>query len=768
MGNPLTHSLLRWALGGAAIAMASASLAAPALAATGPVLITGATPRISAAVGADFDIDLSVTNTGATPLTGVGVVLHTDWGFEPGEQFSNCDYRDGRARLCTFDQALEPGKTYRLALPYRVRTDTYAPGGIFGEFEWLTADELAPYRGGTPGTGGPLQLREGDPLPVDEDRSVQVVDVTVTGTNGVDLVAIGDEVSGAVGDLVQATVGVRNDGPATLDHSRSGEAPAEAEVTLPAGMSFVSAAGCRRADDASHYVCGVPAPYIFKAGTTSTWTFTLRIDKVVADAQGTVQVNPPCQCNRPADRDRSNDTTLLTANATTGSTDQIAPVIANTGLLDGELAPADLVFYPASADNVGVTDLRATVNGTLDAACTLTGGCKVSLASLPTNTLATVTVRAADAAGNHTEKSVRVRVDNVLPSATFSPAAGSPVPSGPVTITLKGVASDVWRIDAIDGQFRTQLSGEPWTYTWNAVDGTVSPRFVLRDFAGNTTTLETGYTVTAEPADDQPPVIAQVDFVGSYSTNRLDTGTGWVGGVSVLKPTINDESAIVRTEWTIDGVLRSSDPTFSWDVRAFAASTATVGLRVWDAAGNTSSTSFRVNIDRAGPTMTIAPGNRALIRGTSYVTSIKAADPHGVAVTNLAGKSGSVTSVRMSAGKDGAKTITWVAVDRLGNSASATRTVIVDNTAPALKVTKAPKNRAKLSKKVTITASASDRNGVAKVQLLVNGKVVATDAKAAYRFVLNPGKYGKKFTVQLRAYDKAGNVRYSSKLSYRR
>ncbi|GGN34942.1 hypothetical protein FHR83_005904 [Actinoplanes campanulatus] len=52
--------------------------------------------------------------------------------------------------------------------------------------------------------------------------------------------------------------------------------------------------------------------------------------------------------------------------------------------------------------------------------------------------------------------------------------------------------------------------------------------------------------------------------------------------------------------------------------------------------------------------------------------------------------------------------------------------------------------------------------------MLVNGKVVATDAQAAYSFVPNPKKYGKKFTVQLRAYDKAGNLRYSAKRTYRR
>ena len=757
----MTHSLFRWALAGTAAAVASAVLAAPAaFAAAGPVLLAGAAQQISAALGDDFDVTLSVTNTGTTALSGVGVALYTDWGFEPTGQFSNCDYSEGSPRLCTFDQTLEPGKSYRVVVPYKVRADTHAPGGLDGQFEWLTADQLSGHGGGT---GDALQLQAGDKLGESTAGSVQTVDVAVTGENGVDLVAIGDKVSGVAGDQVQATVGLRNDGPASLDGTRSGMQPGEIEVTLPAGTSLVSAPGCGHAEDASHYMC--ESPYLFKAGTTSTWTFTLKIDKVVADAQGTVEVNPPCQCNRVDDLDNSNDTALLVANPSAGGgTDQTKPVIADTGLLDGQPAPADLVFHPASSDNVGVTALDATVNGSLKAACTLTGGCEVSLKSLTNDTDATITVRATDAAGNYAEKSVEVHVDNVFPTTAFTPAAGSSVPGGPVTITLTGVSSDVWRVDAIDGGTDTHLPADPpFTYTWNATSGAASPKFVLYDLAGNTATLATDYVV-----DHQAPVIAQVDFAGAYSTNRLDTGTGWVGGVSTLKPTIQDESTIARTEWTVDGVPKSSSPTFTWDARTVAASTATVQLQVWDAAGNTSSTSFTVNIDKTAPTMTVAPGQNALIRGTSYVTSLKASDAHGVAVTNLKGKSGSATSVRLSSGPDGAKTITWVAVDKLGNSASATRTVIVDNTAPTVKVTKAPKDKSKLTKNVTFTASASDRNGVAKVQLLVNGKVVATDAKAAYSFVLNPKKYGKTFTVQLRAYDKAGNARNSTKLTYHR
>ena len=94
--------------------------------------------------------------------------------------------------------------------------------------------------------------------------------------------------------------------------------------------------------------------------------------------------------------------------------------------------------------------------------------------------------------------------------------------------------------------------------------------------------------------------------------------------------------------------------------------------------------------------------------------------------------------------------------------------ITVDNTLPSVKYGQAPKNNAKLTKKFKITANATDRFGIARVQLLVNGKVVAIDTQAAYSFTVNPKNYGKKFTVQLRAYDKAGNIQHTAKRTYRR
>jgi hypothetical protein len=216
--------------------------------------------------------------------------------------------------------------------------------------------------------------------------------------------------------------------------------------------------------------------------------------------------------------------------------------------------------------------------------------------------------------------------------------------------------------------------------------------------------------------------------------------------------------------------LTAAPWTYTWQASGEASPPC---FTIWDKAGNTDERCSEYVVDDAGPTATATPNNGVLIRGGKFTTSVKASDPAGLGRSYLSGTDGagrptSYTSASVVAGGDGKRTVTWVVLDKLGNQSTVTRTVIVDNTAPALALTKAPKNGAKLTKKVALTASATDRNGVARVQLLVNGKVVATDTTAAYAFTLDPKKYGKKFTVQLRAYDKAGNARNSAKLTYRR
>lgn len=459
--------------------------------------------------------------------------------------------------------------------------------------------------------------------------------------------------------------------------------------------------------------------------------------------------------------------------------DVIAPEISSTGLVDGQLVPAILYFEPVATDDTGVVRVEAVVDNTRATVSCGVGRpfrvrCRAFMSVMPNDVDAVITLRAFDAAGNHSEASTRVHVDNVNPrGGALSPAGGSSVRSGTVRVTLTNVSDDTAKIVMFEHVAGTELAtgtAAPWSFTWQASDQSPSPCLRISDAAGNDTTICTDYIV-----DDEAPIIQRVINRSTYAPldDVLDTGTGWVGGHSYVYATTDDESPLSRTEWWVDGALSAEGPTFDWDNTRTKKRSANLEIRVWDAAGNSASRSFPVSIDNTGPVGRISPGHRALVRGSSFATSIKGSDPAGIAWSTLGGEDGAAlpgfySTARVWAGRDGLRTVRWTLMDRLANGNDVTRVVIIDNTAPTLKVTKAPKNKAKVTRKVRLTASTSDRNGVARVQMLVNGKVVATDTKAAYSFTLNPKKYGKKFTVQLRAYDRAGNVKSSSKRTYRR
>ncbi|MFC4066924.1 Ig-like domain-containing protein [Actinoplanes subglobosus] len=765
------HSIPRWVLGGLTVtALSVAGLSVPAYAADTPGLIVGGPQQVTAAPGERFDVTLSVTNDGDAAVDGVSVLFDTLWAHEDVEQFSNCEYDGGLVRACVFDQTLAAGASYRLVVPFRVRADTSAPGRQDATFKWQAASEHV--SAGTPGTGSVLRLQEGARIGSGEDPNWQEFTLNVTGNNGIDLVAVGGTVAGWVGDVVETEFGVRNDGPATLDLSRSGIGAARVVLTAPQGTSIVSAEGCYRVTSAQA-LCDTE--YRFKVGEVKKWKTTLRIDRSVPDASGLIEVNPDCKCERfSGDIDKSNNTAALVVNA---SVDDTKPVVEDAGLVAHSAVAYTANFWPRVTDNVGVTRLEVT-----GSPARVVATCKPRVSSSywecklnqevedGTEAENVVTITAYDAAGNASEPvSVPVLVDRALPLYTLSPAPESSLRSGPVTIELKGVPADMTEVRVFDrdaDRVVATLTAAPWRHVWNATNDEAPPIFLAVDKVGNPWYVDGAYVV-----DDESPVINQVATVGQYLPNRVDTGTGWVGARADLEYSVTDESPIVRTEWWVNGVLASATPRFTWDVRAVTAPTARVELRVWDAAGNVASKSFTVNIDKVVSATVVAPAQNTLVRGTSFVTSVTVGDPRGRAWSTLLSPvrlSGSRTSARVTAGKDGAKTIIWEVADRLGNVAQFKRTVIVDNTAPTASFKSAPKNKAKVTRKFGVTVNASDRNGIGRVELLVNGRKVATDYRAGWGFTINPKKYGKSFTVQVRVYDRAGNHKLTTKRTYRR
>jgi len=431
--------------------------------------------------------------------------------------------------------------------------------------------------------------------------------------------------------------------------------------------------------------------------------------------------------------------------------DTTPPVIYSTGLTAGQPFGRFATFTPSFGDDVFA--VQTLVN---DHAYTY-GGVKLhrpmmaDLTGVGDNTEVDVTVRVYDQARNYSELTTPVRTEFIAPEASFSPA-GNTVVHGITKITGTAMSDDVAEIAMTRaGEKVSRVTAAPWELAWDTTKagpyGEVN--LEVTDRAGNVTTYHRYYTV---------------DNAGPDVSFSWDVPNTVHAGEFYLSPWISDRSGVDRVEWWIDGALRSTSKTglrYNFGGRN---RTTMLKIRAWDVNGYASTTDFPLTVDADAPkVVSVAPVQGTLVRGTSVTAGLRLSDASGVEyVTPVSGYSGtdhtSPYTGKFKLGKDGKLTLKWWVTDHWDQGKYVYQTVVVDNTKPKVAVTKGPKNGAKVKNTVKVAAAASDKNGIAKVQLLINGKVVATDSTAAYKFTVNTKKYGKKLTVKLRAYDKAGNA----------
>ncbi|MFC4064620.1 Ig-like domain-containing protein [Actinoplanes subglobosus] len=322
---------------------------------------------------------------------------------------------------------------------------------------------------------------------------------------------------------------------------------------------------------------------------------------------------------------------------------------------------------------------------------------------------------------------------------------------GPSGTLSYGIQENTWAtvdIWSIDGVVIPEMQEGDWSYPPRAEPYLL--RIQVMDGAGNW-----GERTFSLRVDATAPTVTSV-----VPAN----GTRVRGSLVHSSLVASDESGINRAH--LVGAYEDVTAPYAASVPAGADGPRVLTWRVWDMLGNITTVERTVTVDNTGPVVTwVGPANGALIRGARISSGVTAADPAGVLKAQLSGAVADTSapySSTIAAGKDGVRTLTWTVWDRLGNTTVLRRSVTVDNTKAKVAFVKAPKNKAKVKGTVKVTASASDRNGVTRVQLLINGKVVATDLKAAYQFSINTRRYGKKIKIQLRAYDKAGNVTTTS------
>ncbi|WP_158319323.1 Ig-like domain-containing protein [Actinoplanes xinjiangensis] len=313
----------------------------------------------------------------------------------------------------------------------------------------------------------------------------------------------------------------------------------------------------------------------------------------------------------------------------------------------------------------------------------------------------------------------------------------------------------------------------PWGIDWDTTgfDGLVTLTTRATTADGSLTTG--GFTVHV---DNRAPTGLTVRFP------RKD---GYIGQGGELAVDAADNVYVIGSELIVGGqtiaskdLMGGGNLDLRWNVKVPNGRTP-MTVRVRDQAGNVTAVTRTVTVDNDRPVITGRTSAGRAVRGdfTVSLSGYRDASPFASFEASLntprhlrsyAQENSRTVTIRSREVPDGWYTLGWHAVDAAGNETVLKRSLLVDNRVPSVWITKAPRNRAKVTRTFTVTAAASDTYGIAKVQLLINGKVVRTDTTAGYTFAINPKKYGKKFTMRFRTYDRAGNVRYTTSRTYQR
>ncbi|MEU4692122.1 S8 family serine peptidase [Actinoplanes sp. NPDC023714] len=362
--------------------------------------------------------------------------------------------------------------------------------------------------------------------------------------------------------------------------------------------------------------------------------------------------------------------------------------------------------------------------------------------------LLSYTLRVYDYAGRSAEATRTVRFDAIEPDGRLdAPAQDTPVQTGGrVKVVFTATTADTAKVTA-EGVVLKQTGPKQWS-------GEIKPAnegiYVdVYDVAGNVLSLYRGVVF-----DDQRPDIAiESPRDGQHVRGAVDVR---------MTQTVREELRSL----TVDGVPAKKIGAWTWQARVVPKAHGYVSAVSEDLAGNMTSAGVRLVVDNAGPVATVNPAQNKRLRGTFTTSVTGVRDASGVAKAELWANGkylGTGYSKKVATGKlNGTVKLVWKLTDKLGNSRTYTRNVIADNKAPTVSITKAPKNRAKVKGTVKVYVSAKDASGVARVELIVNGKVVAKDVKAGYVLSANTKKQKKTMKVRVRAYDKLGNVTYTS------
>lgn len=367
-----------------------------------------------------------------------------------------------------------------------------------------------------------------------------------------------------------------------------------------------------------------------------------------------------------------------------------------------------------------------------------------------------------------------------------APTEGSNHPVGNLSVSAS--ANDPNDVESVqfyvDGNLVAVDFDEPYQRTWSATVGDHTIQAGAFDLCGNESlSAPVGFEVGGDPCDD--------DTTGpTVSLTSPQNGAFLPLGTHPITASAADPGGIQNVAFYIDGVLVSSDTSapysYDWDATPGAH---TLQVMAYDNCGNVTSTPpISVTIDPGDPCYTdvtgptlelITPAGGSTHDVGNVAMAASASDPNGVESVQFYVDGNTVAvdfaapySAIWNASVEGAYSVHVGAFDQCGNE-TLTEPVTVniveadpcetDTSGPTVSLT-SPQNGAELPFGFNpITASASDANGVERVEFYVDGALAVSDNSSPYSHNWNAGL--GQFTLQAKAYDTCGNDRLSSPVS---
>jgi LPXTG-motif cell wall-anchored protein len=308
-----------------------------------------------APAGGTSGVPISVTNNGDKPAVGVFLKMNLWQGLDFADRYKNCRYTNppggqyAISAYCRFDKiTLRPGDTFapRNGMPVSVAKDLKVAQGSYAVValdDAIASGDVAAYDALKPETGSEFEfVRQGGGargLTSDADISDNTANFQVVTNLKNDFAVLDASASGKQGDKITVSPGLENRGPARENGGNSHRGYMTAvKFAIPEGASVVkvpSDCSLSTTEESDRYgrvlfpgfdAKGRPAYMClwdakqghdyFTAGDKAVFPVELKIDKVVPDATGRIQLWHSGLDNDGKDTNAGNDIGRIVLNPT--------------------------------------------------------------------------------------------------------------------------------------------------------------------------------------------------------------------------------------------------------------------------------------------------------------------------------------------------------------------------------------------------------------------------------------------------------------------